>query len=110
MFGKEKFLKNKVMFLLIMDCQHKLWNIPEETLWLSFDDAFEAALRACSTQEEKIIWSELEVDEINGKEKAFLPECFEIMPISISTLDRVTWFGKERKNTQEVFNGQAHFC
>ena len=40
-------------------------------------------------------WAEFELDIT--RHTAFLPSCFEIMPISISTLDRITWLGKEIK-------------
>ena len=95
MFGKERFLKKKVLFLLMMNCDEGAWSIPEDTLWLTFGEAFEAAINAVDKDAEGIDWSELEVDD--DLKMAFMPGCFEIMPISVSTSDRITWLGKERK-------------
>lgn len=95
MFGKERFLKKKVLFLLMMNCDEGAWSIPEDTLWLTFEEAFEAAIKAVDKDTEGIDWSELEIDE--DFQMAFMPGCFEIMPISVSTRDRITWLGKERK-------------
>lgn len=98
MFGKERFVKRKTFFLLIMNCSQNVWDIPEETLWLSFDEAFEAATKAVEKSVENIDWSELEIEE--DSDTAFMPECFEIMPISISEPNRITWLGKERKRNE----------
>lgn len=95
MFGKERFLKKQTLFLLIMDCADGAWDIPEDTLWLSFEDAFEAATSTVEKNASDIDWSELEVDE--DLRMAFMPKCFEIMPISVSTRNRIAWLGKERK-------------
>ena len=78
-----------------MDCTEGAWDIPEDTLWLSFEDAFDAATSVVEKNVSDIDWSELEIDE--SLHMAFMPKCFEIMPISISTHDRITWLGKERK-------------
>lgn len=94
MFGKEKFLKKKVLFLLMMNCDEGAWSIPEDTLWLTFAEAFEAATNAVD-KDADVDWSELEIDE--DLQMAFMPGCFEIMPISVSTCDCITWLGKERK-------------
>lgn len=95
MFGKERFLKKKVLFLLMMSCNGGAWSIPEDTLWLTFKEALEAATNAVDKDIADADWSELEIDA--DFQMAFMPGCFEIMPISVSTHDRITWLGKERK-------------
>lgn len=100
MFGKERMIKRKTFFLLMMDCSNHPWDIPENTLWLNFEDALEAATMAVTKADETNTWVEFELDE--KRHTAFLPCCFEIMPISISTLDRITWLGKEIKIKENV--------
>lgn len=95
MIGKKRHISKKVIFLLTMNCDEHPWTIPEFTLWANFDDAFVAAATAVQeTKGEDACWSELSLEA--GK-TAFLPECFEIMPISLSTPECITWFGQKRK-------------
>ena len=90
--------KDTVMFLLMMDTKNFLWNIPEETLWATFDEAFCAAMDALMASECRHL-DICGMDFVLG-ESAFVPECFEIMPIALSTADRITWYGKERKQNE----------
>jgi len=94
MFGKERRLKKKMMFLLQMDCNEHPWDIPEDTLWLNFNEALRAALDAVHPLSKDIDWNEFDIEPGIS---AFLPECFEILPISISTPQRITWLGREVK-------------
>ena len=95
MFRKRS--RKKVLFLLVMDCDKRVWNMPEFTLWSNFDEALDNALEAVT----KAQLAEKEVDitsmEIEEGVNAFLAECFEIMPISISSSNHITWLGKERE-------------
>lgn len=94
MFGKIRAIKKTIFFLLHMDCDNHPWNIPENTLWLNFNDALAAAIRAVSAgAEEDEAQQELEIAD----NTAFMWKCFEIMPISISEPNHITWLGKERK-------------
>lgn len=90
--------KEKVMFLLSMDTTQFVWTIPEETLWATFDEAFSAAMSALMASECRNL-DICGMDFILG-ESAFVPGCFEIIPISLSTADRITWYGKERKQNE----------
>ena len=105
MFGKERHTKKTVMFLLEMDCSEHPWDIPENTLWLDFNEALTAALEAIASLEEPVEMTDFELCK---GESAFLPNCFEIMPISISTPNRITWWGKERK--EHNFDEQTQIC
>lgn len=97
MFGKTRAIKKTIFFLLQMDCSNHPWNIPENTLWLNFNDALAAAMRAVSAgAEEDEAQQELEI----AGNTAFMWKCFEIMPISISEPNRITWLGKERKRNE----------
>ena len=96
MFGRRKKNKTKnVMFLVEMNTNNCVWNLPETTVWLSFAEALSAATRAVTEAidaGEDINWAELELDI--HRQTAFLPFCFEIMPISVSTEEQITWMGE----------------
>lgn len=96
MFGRRKRIKPKqTMFLLQMDTNNGVWNLPETTMWLSFAEALSAATRSVKElidAGEDIDWAELELDI--HRQTAFLPFCFEIMPISVSTEEQITWMGE----------------
>lgn len=96
MFGRRKRIKPKqTMFLLRMDTNNGVWNLPETTVWLSFIEALDTATRSVTElidAGEHIDWAELEIDV--ERKTAFLPFCFEIMPINISTEHNITWLGK----------------
>ena len=95
-------MKNKTMFLLEVNVDTLGTDtVPEVTLWNHFSDALAAALDALEHE----IHNGLDITEVEVLENlemvgdhAFLPGCFEIMPITVSTPDRITWMGRPRKN------------
>ena len=100
MFRRERHMKKKVFFLLIMDNRKYIWDIPEETLWLTFEEALDAgkkALYKSGKSFSELGFTEEEVEIDREKQMAFIPHVFEIMPISVSTEDNITWLGKKRK-------------
>lgn len=102
MFGRQRHLMNTTMFLLIMDCDEQPWSIPEVTLWLDFDTALAAAWKAVSTRMEEEEDFILDGRDISFDERcAFVDGCFEIMPISVSTPNKITWLGKLRRQESE---------
>ena len=89
------------MFLLAInhanmsDTIKELPNLPEFTLWETFSEAVEVAFETAAECGVCIDMEEAEIDFSKGM--CFLPEFCDIMPITISTKDRLTWLGKEWK-------------
>lgn len=89
------------MFLLAInhanmsDTIKELPNLPEFTLWETFSEAVEVAFETAAECGVRIDMEEAEIDFSKGM--CFLPEFCDIMPITISTKDRLTWLGKEWK-------------
>lgn len=72
-------------------------DFPEETLWQTFAEAVEAAFEVAAECGASIDMEEACIDFEHGS--CFLPGFCEIMPITISTKNHVTWMGREwRKN------------
>ena len=69
--------------------------LPEFTLWETFSEAVEVAFETAAECGVCIDMEEAEIDFSKGM--CFLPEFCDIMPITISTKDRLTWLGKEWK-------------
>ena len=91
------------MFLLTIDYRDmreskSLPTLPEFTLWQSFGEAAHAAFDAAAKCGVIIDMSEADIDIPNGQ--LVLPEFCEILPISISTTNKITWLGKERKSNE----------
>lgn len=73
--------------------------LPEATLWSSFAEAVEAAFEAAAESELTLEMGEASIAFHDGT--MFVPGFCEIIPITVSTRDRITWMGKERKNSEE---------
>ena len=95
MFGRRRVSK-QVMFLLVMCCDKNDWDIPEFTLWENMEDALDAAAEAVINNKIDVDWTRFEEDVT-----IFMPECFEIIPITLSTPDFITWLGHKRSDTNE---------
>ena len=78
--------KNQQMFLLTMNTSSFVGEIPEVTLWKSFDEALSAAMDAIGGVAEELEW--------DNDFQVFVPDGFEIFPISVSSSDTITWLGK----------------
>jgi hypothetical protein len=97
----EKMKERKNMFLLIInwrdECEMKDFpKLPEFTLWETFADAQVAAFEAAAECGAKIDMTDAEIHL--GAGTMFLPGFAEVMPISISNHNRITWKGREWKN------------
>jgi hypothetical protein len=87
---------NKPKFLLEFDMnniQCDLPDLPQVTLWKTFDEAFAVALQAAVDCGVVVDFTEVVVDLLDGV--LFIPDFCEIMPISLSKLGKVTWLGKK---------------
>lgn len=93
------------MFLLTINFANltedtkELPDLPEVTLWNTFADAVEAAFKCAAECGAK--WDMEEADIDFGKGMLFIPQFCEVMPITISTADHITWLGTERKTKEE---------
>ena len=88
------------MFLLIInwrdECEMKDFpKLPEYTLWETFADAQVAAFEAAAFCGAKIDMTDAAIHP--GAGTMFLPGFAEVMPISMSHHDCITWKGKEWK-------------
>lgn len=73
--------------------------LPETTLWASFAEAVEAAFEAAAESELTLEMGDASIVFHDGT--MFVPGFCEIIPITVSTHDKITWLGKERKNKEE---------
>ena len=86
----------KTMFLLEFDCANMecdLPDFPEITLWKSAEEALAVALEQANACGPVIDMSEAVIDLVEGK--VFLPGFCEILPITMSSLDKITWMGSK---------------
>ena len=88
------------MFLLIINWQdgcemEDLPKLPEFTLWETFADAQVAAFECAAECGAKIDMTDASIHP--GAGTMFLPGFAEIIPISMSHQDKITWMGKECK-------------
>lgn len=101
---------NKTMFILEFDFvnnEGELPNFPEVTLWKTFNEAWDIALKFASKLGIVVDMGEAIVNPDEGV--LFIPGFCEIMPIKLSTHKKVTWFGKkwterEEKTVEDVTN------
>lgn len=87
---------NKTMFLLEFDCANMecdLPDVPEVTLWKTFDEAFAVALDAAAACCVKIDMAAAIINKERGE--LWFPDFCEIMPISLSKPGKITWMGKK---------------
>lgn len=87
-----------ISFANLTEDTKELPNLPEVTLWNTFADAVEAAFKCAAECGAK--WDMEEVDLDFGKGMMFIPQFCEVMPITISTADHITWLGTERKKKE----------
>ena len=88
----------KQLYLLTFDESEDISFFPESTLWETFEEALAAALTEAKKQEKVINFNEADIDYASFM--FYVPDFCEIFPISVSTFDRITWMGKERKNRE----------
>lgn len=91
------------MFLLRFDMSAINGNLPvfpETTLWEDFNDAVAVAMSAAFENGEIVDHCAISIDS-EGK-TLFIPDFCEIMPITVSTKERLTWFGNEFKMGEDV--------
>lgn len=98
---------NKPKFLLEFDMsnmQCDLPDLPQVTLWKTFDEAFAVALDAAVACGVVVDFTGVDVSPLNGV--LFIPDFCEIMPISLSKFGKVTWLGKKwtPREKEEVTN------
>ena len=92
----------KTMFLLEFDCANMkcdLPDVPEVTLWRTFDEAFAVALDAAAACCVKVDMAAAIIDKERGE--LWFPEFCEIMPISLSKPGKVTWMGEKWRTREE---------
>ena len=87
-------------YLLTFDEAEDISYLPEVTLWETFEEALSAALTEAKKQEKVIDFGDDIADIDYDNFQFFVPNFCEIFPISVSTFDRITWMGKERKNRE----------
>ena len=92
------------MFLMIIDhesCEatKEVINCPEFTLWERFEDAMGVAFELAGEAGAKIDMTDAALDCELGT--LYLPGVCEIMPITLSTPQRITWLGKERRSLHD---------
>lgn len=91
------------MFLLEFDMTAIKGNLPvfpEITLWENFEDALAVAMSAAFENGVVVDHREINVD-VEGKH-LFIPDFCEILPITVSTREKMTWLGNEFKMGEEV--------
>ena len=84
--------------LTLFDAGEYLHTIPEVTLWKNIDEAIFAALSEASHQEIELNFKDAEVDYED--KMISIPEFCEILPITVSNQNQVTWFGKPWENKE----------
>lgn len=88
-----------MMYLLTFDTDVDfIPSLPEVTLWENFDEAMVAAIREVMSATE-IDYDGISIDSSNGV--FFIGGFCEIFPISVSSLDKITWFGKEFNGSED---------
>lgn len=92
-----------MMYLLTFDNDADfIPSLPEVTLWENFDEAMVAAIEevmSAANGESIIEYDEINID--NEKGMFFIGGFCEIFPISVSSLDKITWFGKEFNGSED---------
>ena len=87
---------NKPKFLLefnMSNMQCDLPELPQVTLWKTFDEAFAVALDSAVACGVVVDFTEVIIDPLAGM--LFIPDFCEIMPISLSKFGKLTWLGKK---------------
>lgn len=93
-----------MQFLMIIDFEtdipmDNLIPIPEYTLWDNFASALTAAFEAAAESGAVIDMTLASIDI--GAGEMLLPGFCEIMPISVSTPDNITWLGRARTKKEK---------
>ena len=88
-----------MMYLLTFDADADfIPSLPEVTLWKNFDEAMIAAIGEVMSATE-IDYDEISIDSNKGV--FFIGGFCEIFPISVSSLDKITWFGEEFNGSED---------